>query len=76
MNTPTQPGFYWAKSGTSKWFNLLVECRGEPPFMWIVAYDRCSHPRRVFVLDPDDVTEWGLRILAPDEKPKPLEVEG
>ena len=40
-NTPTEPGFYWAKSDNDyKWYHLIVNISGESPYLEWVAWDR------------------------------------
>jgi hypothetical protein len=62
-NQPTAPGFYWARSDC-KWFNLIVNCIGEPPFMSLIAWDikedKLIRPLPLFRID-----EWGTEIKRP-----------
>lgn len=37
---PQEAGLYWARFKHYKWFNLLVEVMGTPPFLTWQAYNR------------------------------------
>ena len=50
-----EPGFFWAKSGSHKWYNLIVEVFGEYPFLKIRAWSLSSG--KLGVIDADDIAE-------------------
>jgi len=33
MNRPTEPGFYWAREKDFRWWNVIVQIAGEPPWL-------------------------------------------
>ena len=61
---PTKPGFYWAKSGRSQWFNLIVEVHGESPFFRLRAWNRMHDTLKE--IRSDEIEEWGPMIDQPN----------
>lgn len=61
---PTEAGLYWAKSGTYKWFNLIVEIYGESPFFKIRAW--CRPKDQIINISHTDIAEWGDKIVEPE----------
>lgn len=60
---PNRPGYYWAKSGNYKWFNLLVCIHGDAPFLKIKAWNLVED--KVFIYESSDITEWSDEISKP-----------
>jgi hypothetical protein len=65
---PTKCGFWWAKSGPHKWFNLIVVVRGEAPFLELRALD-LGLDEGYKEIEPSNVAEWGPEIQNPNEGP-------
>lgn len=61
--TPTEIGFYWAKSDTYQWWNLIVEVYGESPFLKIRAWNRGKDVLSIF--QSHDIKSWGPKIEIP-----------
>ena len=68
MKIPTKEGFYWAKNGNYKWFNLLCRVSGESPFLKIEAWHLFDD--KLYKIDPSDITEWSDEITKPQPDPK------
>lgn len=62
--TPNKPGYYWAKSESYQWFNLIARLSGEPPFMQIHVWHLFDD--KVYKVNPDRITEWGEPIDGAD----------
>lgn len=56
---PQEPGFYWAKTGSYKWFNAIVNVYGEAPFFRIVGWHTVDD---VIFKSITDITEFGDKI--------------
>jgi len=50
-----EPGFFWAKSGSHKWYNLIIEVFGEHPFFKIRAWNISCDKKGL--IDTDDIQE-------------------
>lgn len=61
-NAPVEAGVYWAR--TSALFNMIIQIRGEAPFLTLRGYDiyagRIEHD-----MNPRVIVEWGPRIECP-----------
>lgn len=69
-NTPSEPGRYWARMDVKGWFNLIVQVEGRAPMLqigWALRVNGMDAPKLIKPL-PDQIDEWGDRILSPDER--------
>lgn len=63
FNKPDSIGFYWARSGSYKWYNLIVEVYGESPFFGLRAWDISD--QRIGKVNSWDIKAWGPKIEQP-----------
>jgi hypothetical protein len=64
LQPPSEPGFYWAKTGSFKWWNVIAEVYGKPPFLKIRGWDRTKDT--LFKYDSEDIEGWGPKIEIPE----------
>ncbi len=68
---PNEPGLYFARNGTFKWWNLVVSVNGLQPFLYIEwAVNRGALESKApiyYKLDPSDVI-FGPLIECPEVK--------
>lgn len=71
INTPTEPGLYWARMEVNGWFNLLVSVEGKAPMLqigWALKLNGMDAPKMIRPY-PQMIDEWCLeKVLRPDEK--------
>lgn len=69
---PTEPGFYWASSGTFGWYNLIVRVEGQAPMLYIPWVVNTGLLTEVGVAIqkaiPSDIKNWGPKIETPELK--------
>jgi hypothetical protein len=63
FNKPDSIGFYWAKSGSYKWYNLIVEVHGESPFFRLRAWHLFD--QTLTAIESWSIKEWGPKIEQP-----------
>lgn len=64
-NIPTEPGFYWAKSRSYKWYNCIIQISGESPYLEWTVWDRANDKLLMGKGVPSEFT-FGLRINEPE----------
>lgn len=67
INLPSKEGFYWARSGTYNWWNLIVRVYGDAPFFRIDVWSYSDHSFGMNV-SVYDIEEFGPMIV--EEAPK------
>ena len=61
MACPTEPGLYLAKSRDDfKWWNLIVEIQGEPPFLYFRGWDRSGVSKDGTVFGGQDPKDYPI----------------
>jgi hypothetical protein len=60
---PTEAGFWWAKTGKTPYFNLIVEVFGDAPFLRLRGWNLLQN--QFAEVDPHIIEEWGPRIAKP-----------
>jgi len=63
MNTPTKPGYYFARTDSYQWYNYIVEIYGESPFFKIRGWDRVADAIRP--VEARNIVEFGPEIVVP-----------
>lgn len=61
VNLPSQTGFYWARTSGHRWWNLIVNVRGDAPFFCIDMWEY-THDKLVVLGSVYDIVEFGPRI--------------
>lgn len=61
--TPKSAGYFWARNGDCKWFDLIVEIYGKSPFFRLRAWDLKNS--QIVDIEAQNI-KWGPEILCPD----------
>lgn len=70
QEVPMEEGFYWARTGSFQWYNLIVRLTGKAPVLFIYYAFDISKQEFYTRMDPDNVSGWGPKIEHPDPKRK------
>lgn len=66
---PTEPGIYWAKTGSYRWFNALACVDGEAPFLTVASVWFYPDDKMSTSVSPSKIAVWGPRVEVPEQNP-------
>lgn len=62
---PDHAGYYWARSGSCEWYNLIVAVYGDSPFFMIDVLNTRDDTFQRHI-KTWEVDEWGPEIVRPE----------